>query len=603
MDESIAESSADAPPVLAVQPGPSTANHLAPTATTSGTHHDGEDDRRRHRWVLPLVLLPIVLVGLLVVAWAVDTSTGGVPRNVRLAGIDIGGLSEAELATTVSAVAQDFADTPVEVVSGDHTYATTAREIGLMVDVDSTAAGALDVGGEGFVLERPIDWARSFITAREAPLELQVSDEQVTVKTIELEGDARTPPTEPSVELVDGTFHVVAGEDGRGIDPARVAAALPDAAADAAPGDTIRVVVEQGPVPPLGSADEARAAASAAEGLVDDPIEIQTPGGNRTVEPDELRSWVVLVSDPDGTVRVDLDPAKVAAGLRAHFADVDGHPVDATITLDGGIPIIRPDQPGKVCCGDGAAEAIDAALHAGDSSVRLELVDGPATFTVANAQAFGITQVVGGNHAWRNGAATTAGPGFTTYHAAGGNRVSNIHRIADLVRGVVVPPGGSFSINDHVGKRTLENGFLPAGAISNGEHVDEVGGGISQFATTTFNAAYFAGLDIDEYQAHSEYFDRYPRGREATMGFPEPDLAFTNNTPYGILIWTSYTDTSLTVTLYSTPYAAAEQTGISEGTSGRCRVVTTTRTRTFPDGHSEDDTFRARYRPGPGESC
>ena len=48
----------------------------------------------------------------------------------------------------------------------------------------------------------------------------------------------------------------------------------------------------------------------------------------------------------------------------------------------------------------------------------------------------------------------------------------------------------------------------------------EIGGGVSQFATTMFNAAFFAGLDIDEYQAHSEYFDRYPCGREATMGYP-----------------------------------------------------------------------------------
>ncbi len=87
------------------------------------------------------------------------------------------------------------------------------------------------------------------------------------------------------------------------------------------------------------------------------------------------------------------------------------------------------------------------------------------------------------------------------------------------------------------------------------------------------------------------------------MGFPAPDLAFTNNTPYGILIWTSYTDTSLTVTLYSTPHARAEQTGLSESTSGRCSVVTTTRTITYPDGATSSDDFRATYRPGEGQSC
>jgi vancomycin resistance protein YoaR len=144
---------------------------------------------------------------------------------------------------------------------------------------------------------------------------------------------------------------------------------------------------------------------------------------------------------------------------------------------------------------------------------------------------------------------------------------------------------------------------VEAGAIREGVHVDEVGGGVSQFATTTFNAAYFAGLDIPTYQAHTEYFSRYPRGREATMGYPNPDLRIRNNTPYGILIWTSYTASSLTVTMYSSPYATGEQTGISESSNGACQVVTTTRTRTFPDGHTENDTFRAQYRPGEGLTC
>jgi vancomycin resistance protein YoaR len=175
--------------------------------------------------------------------------------------------------------------------------------------------------------------------------------------------------------------------------------------------------------------------------------------------------------------------------------------------------------------------------------------------------------------------------------------------MADLVRGAVIPPGGAFSINDHVGERTAEKGFVGAGAIRDGLHVTEIGGGVSQFATTLFNAAYFAGLQIDSSQAHSEYFDRYPRGREATMGFPAPDLAFTNNTPYGIMIWTSYTQSSLTVTLYSTPYGTAEQTASVDGTAGRCTTVTTTRTTTYPDGHQEQDKFTARYRPSGSTTC
>lgn len=600
MDDVHTETSADAPLVADGAAEPGRPAHLAGSLAPAG-----DDDRPRRRWLLPAVLTPVVLLVVLVIAWAVDTSSGEVSRNVRLAGVDIGGLTEDELGGRVGDVAADFSTTKVELAVGEVTYETTAGEIGVIVDEEQTAASALEVGESSFLPVRPLAWALSLFSERQAPLQLRVNAELVASKVVELEGDDRTPPTEPTVELVDGAFRVVPGQDGTGIDPGDVARQLPDAAeaAVADSQDVIRLGLSTGPIPPLGSEDAARKAASDAEALVNEAVEIRTPGGVRAVSPDQLRSWVRLASTPDGSLALTFDQAEAAEGLRRAFADIEGRPVDASFTLERGVPVIRPDQPGKVCCGDAAAPTILASLQAGTRTVELPLVDGPASFTVADAEAYGIKGAVGGNNAWRSGAPTTADPGFTTYHDAGGNRVINIHRIADLVRGVIIAPGASFSINDFVGKRTAENGFVSAGAISNGEHRDEIGGGISQFATTTFNALYFAGLQIDASQAHSESFSRYPRGREATMGFPTPDLAFTNNTPYGIMIWTSYTDTSLTITLYSTPYARGEQTAISESTSGSCDVVTTTRTITYPDGKTETDKFKATYRPGAGQPC
>ena len=600
MDDVHTETSAEAPLVADGAAELTRPAHLAGSLAPAG-----DDDRPRRRWLLPVAVTPVVLLVVLVIAWAVDTSSGEVSRNVQLAGVAIGGLTEDELAGRVGEVAADFSTTPVELAVGEVTYETTAGEIGLMVDEEQTATSALDVGETSFFAVRPFAWAVSVLSERRAPLQLRVDAEQVASKVLELEGDDRTPPTEPTVKLVDGAFSVVPGQDGMGIDPAGVAHQLPGAA-EAAVADeqgTIRLELAAGPIPPLASQDAARRATSAAEALVSEPVEIRTPGGARSISSDQLRSWVRLASKPDGSVAVTLDQTEVAAGLRRAFADVEGHPLDASFTLEGGVPGIRADQPGQVCCGDDAGAKILTSLRGGTRAVDLLLVDGAASFTAADASAYGIKEAVGGNNAWRSGAPTTADPGFTTYHDAGGNRVINIHRIADLVRGVVIAPGDSFSINSFVGKRTAENGFVLAGAISNGEHRDEIGGGISQFATTTFNALYFAGLQIDTSQAHSEYFNRYPRGREATMGFPAPDLGFTNNTPYGIMIWTSYTDTSLTVTLYSTPYARGEQTAIAESRSGSCDVVTTTRTITYPDGKTETDKFRATYRPGAGQRC
>ena len=129
---------------------------------------------------------------------------------------------------------------------------------------------------------------------------------------------------------------------------------------------------------------------------------------------------------------------------------------------------------------------------------------------------------------------------FTTNHPCCEPRVTNIQRMADLIRGVYILPGETFSVNEFVGPRTRANGFVSAGAIRQGHMVQEVGGGVSQFVTTTFNAAYFAGLDFDEYRSHTIYFSRYPYGREATIGIPYPDLILNNTTDYPILIWNSY---------------------------------------------------------------
>jgi vancomycin resistance protein YoaR len=118
-----------------------------------------------------------------------------------------------------------------------------------------------------------------------------------------------------------------------------------------------------------------------------------------------------------------------------------------------------------------------------------------------------------------------------------------------------------------------------------------------------FNASFFAGLDFDSYQSHSIYISRYPYGREATLNFPQPDLAVVNNTPYSMLVWTSYTSASITVQLYSTPYFEVEQTGQQSGRVSRCTRVNTFRQRTAPDGSVIDDAVFATYRPGEGLDC
>lgn len=140
---------------------------------------------------------------------------------------------------------------------------------------------------------------------------------------------------------------------------------------------------------------------------------------------------------------------------------------------------------------------------------------------------------------------------FTTYFACCEARAKNIQIVSEIVDGALIYPGEEWNLNTHIGKRTPERGFLPAGTIVKGSMIETIGGGISQFATTFYNTVYWGGYQDVSHTPHSRYFSRYPEGIEATISWPEPHLIFKNNTPYGILVNTKTNDTSVTVEFFS----------------------------------------------------
>ncbi len=127
----------------------------------------------------------------------------------------------------------------------------------------------------------------------------------------------------------------------------------------------------------------------------------------------------------------------------------------------------------------------------------------------------------------------------------------NIRRAAQLLDRTVIPPGRRFSMNAALGRRTIDRGFVPAPMISGGRLVPSVGGGISQVATTLYNAAFFAGLTLVEHTPHSFYISRYPMGREATISWGGPELVFGNERSAPVVVRVGATATAVTVRMYS----------------------------------------------------
>lgn len=192
---------------------------------------------------------------------------------------------------------------------------------------------------------------------------------------------------------------------------------------------------------------------------------------------------------------------------------------------------------------------------------------------------------------------------FSTYHNCCESRVTNIHVMARDIDGWVVQPGDTFSLNQAAGPRTTAKGYVPAGAIIGGEvyccdHPVNIGGGVSQVATTLFNAAYFAGLEIVSHQPHSIYFSRYPLGREATVVYPSPDLVFRNDTNTPLTIDMSWSSTRITATLIGfNNFRRVSSTTEGSATTANGGSTKLTRVITFRDGSTKTEVWYWTYNP------
>src|SRR5699024_7073187 len=104
------------------------------------------------------------------------------------------------------------------------------------------------------------------------------------------------------------------------------------------------------------------------------------------------------------------------------------------------------------------------------------------------------------------------------------------------INGTIVEPGENFSLLGVLAPITTARGYVSSGVVEDGFATSALGGGLSQLSTQMYNAGLYAGMDDVEHKPHSRWFDRYPRGHEATLWAPRGDMVWHNNTDYGVYV-------------------------------------------------------------------
>jgi vancomycin resistance protein YoaR len=381
--------------------------------------------------------------------------------------------------------------------------------------------------------------------------------------------------------------------DGQVVDqPAAVRAIAEAYLGDDLPLELATVVQE----PEITKNDVSVAMDEFANPAVSAPVVLAISGERVVLRPQDYLPALSMVNQ-DGRLVPELDAKRLVAALEPRMETTALAPVDATVKIVGGTNGTPQVVPAKTGLTFDPREITDAFLDVvvqRDSArtLRVSSVVAKPDFSTKDAKALRIVEKVSE---------------FTTYFPHADYRNTNLGRAAELVDGTVLKPGDTFSLNKIVGERTPENGFAKGFIISDGVFKEDFGGGVSQVATTTFNAMFFAGLKDIEHKPHSFYIDRYPVGREATVAWPSVDLRFQNDTPYGVLVqaWidpsTPSTTGAMHVRMWSTKIwrITAEQSGRYNETQEETRQLSGD--DCVPnDGYGgfDIDVFRNFYRVG-----
>jgi len=456
--------------------------------------------------------------------------------RVEVASTPIGGLATDQALSALVAVEDVYLTRPAIFTLDGKVVSVLPREAGLDIDEMTIVQDAMAVGRQGNVVSQFAWWLGHLFSTVEVPVSGSVEDEAVEAIFDVWDTDViASPANQGGVDLVEEELVPVYPAVGKGVDrPAAAAIVESSMVAREAQNLTIPVVTI---VPELTETD-VDAALAEAEQLLSESIVLVHDGTEVVFTTSQLREAFRSETVVEGTPQINnfFDPEIVDSLLEPVRAELEDEPVNAEFEISGDAISIVPGAKGtEIDATETARRLTDAGLSS-QRTGQLPLVEGAdPEVTTEYLEGLHIEHLVSQ---------------FTTYHDCCQPRVTNIHTMADTIDGIILLPGQTFSLNDTVGERTLEGGYLPAPGILGGVLEESIGGGVSQFTTTLYNAVFWGGYEDVEHRPHSYYFSRYPEGIEATLSWRNPDLRFRNNREGALLIDTRNTDTSITVRIF-----------------------------------------------------
>lgn len=483
-----------------------------------GPRSSVEGARKKRIW-LYVLLAAVVLAALYVV---VGFFSGRVlTPGTTVAGIDIGGRSATEAENTLRSELGDETEKEIVLQAGEPTAKLDPAEAGITFDAEATVDRVT-----GFSLDPTVIWDRLFGDDEVAPV-IDVDDEKFDKATSKVTESLAVEPKDAELGYEKTTPKVKDGTVGQKVDAEQVRTAVDEnwlRTQDALPVQPTQVD------PDITTAEAEDMADGFAEDAVSKEREIKAEpgedadsdvdGGVLTVSPKTIAKTLTFEAKDSKLVPVFDQEALQESVLEAN-KDIGKPAKDAGFTIKDGKPEVVPSETGIGIKAKELTTVVTEVIKGDNDDPEVTLASVEPDFTTKDAKKADVSETVSE---------------FSTGYSSEPNRDTNLRVASKKVSGTVLQPGEQFSLNDTLGQRTAANGYKAAGVISDGQMKEDFGGGVSQVSTTLFNAAFFAGFDLDEHQAHSRYISRYPEGRESTLDWSSIDMKFTNTSKTPVVL-------------------------------------------------------------------
>jgi vancomycin resistance protein YoaR len=525
--------------------------------TTAYTRRSARSSSKIALVILFAFFITLFLLILILGVTAAFSSSGKISPGTYVNGVDLSGQTIEQAATSL-AIALPFPSTgQILLQYGDRHWLARPAELGLILDVNSTALNAYTDSHRGGLPGSLWRMLRGKQYRLDVPAVVVLDESLAQRYLVALAAQINRPTIEAGIHLSGLDVITTPGQVGLELD---INATLPMLSAQLqtlTDGVVSITVVEH---PPL--LKDAAPLANAARSILSAPLTLTLPDpaegdpGPWEVDANWLASTLTIAADPthpDYPYKLTVQRSALRGYLEQVAPELERYPENArfifnddTLRLD----LLQPSTSGRSLDMENSLDDILLALQSGNHTVPLRVViTQPAVDDTATGADLGITQLVHKE--------------TTYFYGSTAARIHNIRTAAENFHGLLIAPGEEFSMANAMKDVSLDNGYTEALIIFGNQTIKGVGGGVCQVSTTLFRAAFFSGFPVTERYAHAYRVGYYEQtssgarntdlaGLDATVFIPVVDFKFVNDTPYWLLMETYVSDSWITWKFYST---------------------------------------------------